>query len=566
MSKLLATASHKGILYQFFSDEYNKVKVKIFGNNIDIEESKSVINSIIKEINNRSKIFIGDLKFENELLSMYRNEITDFVYFKKDGKVIDVNDPKYYDLYHKYNFTVYAYGYNSSYEYNPDFEFEDDFSSFYRSQEINRKNKRKRKIKAIIGSSVIGVSILLGSFGLWHHIKDNKLLPNDDDIEISSVEIYGKNDELTDDLSGIHFGFVNDEKSVEDQIREQLKDEEDWVIEEVLKEYRFNQAFMQALDNGENPDYLFETEPEIQIDYSTLSEKTLNIFNIIKNNDYIKPEFKESIMKNYASYFESRMKNISDAFYKRICDRIATLSIVEDYRDAGHIVLSDGFQAGGQYFSGSNEIFLYNDREQTLMHEFNHVLGNLYVEYREYDKLNEGCTEYTNPCRESQIYEREQLFFLIFEQIYGRDLMQKSYYNGGIRFQIQEQYGEYSGLDKETFEMVNEYLRNIQFLGDKEVEGVAEQTNAVIGKLRELYEIRTGLSFDENPVIKVCLAVLLKDNSLLELSDEYEIIDIAVEDDGSCKYKISKPINYSYTIENSIVSEFTTVSKEVIVK
>lgn len=555
MNKLLGTFNYKGNLYLIFPSKNNNVNIKAIGKKVDKEECKLAIETVIKEINNLRREFIGKFKYNGEVLELYRDNICNLFFFKKDGKLLDMYDSKYSDLYYSYNFAIYADYYNG---------YSDDIDSYYYTQMNYIKKQRKKKIKSIIAGGLVTITLFTGTIGAWLGIKNHRLENNDDEIIIDTIEIYDNEERnIEDNLSGYFISNVTNTKSVEDQIREQLKDEEEWVIDAIIEDYHKDKAFRDAIERGEKPNHFLDEKEEIN--YDNLSEKTSRIVNIINNNDNIKDEFKETLIKYYVPYFETNMKYISNSWYEKICSKIETLNIVEDYNDLGYIIYEDGEKVDGYYISAKNEIVLISKLDSILTHEFNHVLGNLYIDYTMKDLINEGMVENTNPDMRTSTYKEEQIFYTMIEQIYGLDFLKKSYYNGGIRLQAFNQGIELQEEDELLFKTVNDYLRNHRALSEEEKdnpEDIIQRDNA-INILKNVYEYKIGESFYENPIINACIAILTKDNSLIDVDDSFEISGIKLNEDETRSYIITKRIDYSYKDGFVSTEANIPVSKEV---
>lgn len=555
MNSLLGYFEYKDNQYQIFSNKDNKVSIKVLGKKVNPKESKLVIDGVINEINKRMKTMIGKFKYDNEELTLYKDTINNFYYlYNKDG-LINVNNPKYYPIIHAYNFSVESYynnGFNSFDQYDT---FGYDEAAYLRRQQEARKKRKQKKIKMIIAGSLVTITLLVGSFALHSHFNKDEKIDVKPEVKVSDVTINNPTeDEIKDDIEESSFVFNYTEKSVEEQIREALSGEEDWVIEAALKEH---ENFMNLFQ------FDVVEEPIQNIDYSNYSEKTVRLLNIIKNNPNINDDLKQIIINNYADFLEHDIKYFADKSYNDLCETLEGLVIEETYTSSGNGTY-DGDVVNGYYVGGENKIVLFSKSDDVLTHEFNHVLGHNHFSYVASDKLNEGMTEQTNPLGAlTYSYKPEQAFYLILEQIYGRDFMKNARYNVGFLFELYNANGEIPDDEKMLVEDIDHFL--IDYASIKEdTDEVVKRRYELIERLKELYERKTGREFGKNQIIQVCCDVITKDNTL-GLGDGLEVFNIRVDNENVCTYTISKRVDVSYQDGNTSSSEYYNVTKDIVI-
>lgn len=511
MKNLLAYFYFNNVKYQIYLNDNNSFDITISGNSIGKNESKRIIDEVIKCINKKIKRYVGKIMYQGELLDLYSNDIADMYYFGKNGNVFDINNEKYYPLFQSYNFYVSI---NISGKKEEQISDESMRLTNY-SYEMNYFNQnRKRKIALNIANGVIYLTVFLNTVNLASMF----LLPRiyADSVPVNSIS----------------------------EVTETVKPDEDKLV------YEKNQVYMTNRLMGISD----------RIDYSKLSFKTIRFLDAIISNPNLTDELKKKLVEGFANYFESNLKFIDFDSYEKICLRVEDLKIDEDYTENGVSKLSDGTYVSGYYVSGENKITLFSRQISVLSHEFNHVIGRLRMVNGELDLINEGCNEYYNPYG-NITYKDERLFYLMLEQIYGRETFKRAFFNNGFEIEMNNSSCEYTDEDRKVIAAINKYA-NSDFLNsnsdtDVDQEVLNKQKYEALSMLRELYEKRTGLSFDDNIVMKTCYSFITGEN-VEEYVGGHKVLSVRVSDNGEKIYLEVEAITAIKQEDGTIKKVFNT--------
>ena len=597
MKKLLATFSYAENFYELYVDKYGKTSVVVIGKNKHKVNNDEICKKVIDRINELRNEYFYSVDFKGEKVDVYFDGITDLFYFKKDGIRIKEEDSRYLDLYKMYNYLPEYSIYDDDGDNIFDFPY-DDFerrSSMYSSYpdddyftadynyKSNLKKQKKKKLKIIIGSVALSVSLLVGSFVAIPKIIKAK----DNSDEINRVEVTDTI-EVTDTLDDpvIVYSRPSD-LSPEEQIRESIiehcGEQPEWVYEYAINFYNKDKKWdrlWQAIYSGASQEEIDRISDEIEaelateekeetneeIDISSATERTNKLIEAINSNQNITDEEKNYLVNGLFATFQKDGKYFEKNRFEYVLKLLSEFKIDRAYlENDAPLVLDDGLKAGGLYTPGSNVVHKYTKHGSvgTLCHEVQHIIGGIKDYTFAYNKINEGMTEsYSNV---NTTYKTERLFYIIYEQIYGEDFFKKAFYNGKSMWSSLEEIYGYPDYKShyDLFLEINGFLINCQQKELKELCKDPEYQNKInkyFDALMNEYNELNGLDWHNNNVLVACQEVLT--GKKFDLPDNLSVDGIKKGEDGNYYFQYSG--EYTYYMNGSTVTNFINDHEEMI--
>lgn len=565
MKTFLASFSYNNDFYELFNNN-GKIDIIKIGKNKEVnEQDRNLCKLVVLNLIKSSRLDYSKVNYNGSTFKIIYNDLTGTFEFRKivDGKYVPCTKKEYDFLNNKYNNPVYDYSYNHNdfNSFGSSYGYGYDPYSYEREQKRKREARRKRII-TIGASAVLTVSIsvtgMLGYINGWFSKDKAEELPPLPGIETSVDPSPLIEEPEIGDITYIDGTFS--EETIEKEIREALKGEPDWVIEEtvetVLFEYRIINGLPFEEEIKETP-VLEESSPRVQ-----------EILSILKNNNNFTEQEKDTLISNYIEFFENYLKYFDDNSFEKACNTIATMTVDRSQISTGGIQDNQGVDVGGRYYDKENKIALYAPMDTVLTHEFMHSLGAFDVisSNSNHDLISEGYTELLNPLGSGSTYKKEQTVGIILSEIYGKDFMLDAYYSSSLPFKLI--MNEDTRNDWNIIQSINDDLEAIrpysidEVISNPKYKGVLD---SMIGKLKQLYESRTNESWEENEIIKACLDILYKTNKL-GLDNDIFISHIGFSKDGSIVIEKSKPVDVSYHESEYSYSElhFNATSTEEI--
>ena len=595
MKKMLATFSYAGNFYELYVDKYGKTSVVVIGKNKHKVNNDEICKKVIDRINELRNEYFYSVDFKGEKVDVYFDGITDLFYFKKDGIRIKEEDSKYLDLYKMYNYLPEYSIYDDDGDNIFDFPY-DDFerrSSMYSSYpdddyftadynyKSNLKKQKKKKLKIIIGSVALSVSLLVGSFVAIPKIIQAK----DNSDEINRVEVIDTI-EVTDTLDDPVIVYsrpldLSPEEQIRESIIEHCGEQPEWVYEDAINTYNENKKWdrlWDAMYRGASQEELDRISDEIEaeisaekkeklnIDISLATERTNRLIEAINSNQNITDEEKNILVNGLFTTFQKDGKYFEKERFEYVLKLLSDFKIDRVYleNDAA-IENDDGFKVAGTYYSGGNLVTIYTDDTyaRTLCHEVQHILGGMRDYTYVYNKVNEGMNE--SYCNGDTVYETERLFYIIFEQIYGEEFLKDAFYNGKrIKLALEENFSNVDYMKRyDLLVEINGFLINCQLKGLKELREDPEYQNKVnkyFDALMNEYNEVNGLDWHNNSVLVACQKVLTGMN--LNLPDNLDVTGIKKGEDGNYYFQYSG--EYTYSIDGSTSTNYFGNHEEMI--
>lgn len=594
MRKLIATFSYAENFYELYVDKYGKTSVVVIGKNKHKVNNDEICKKVIDRINELRNEYFYSVDFKGEKVDVYFDGITDLFYFKKDGIRIKEEDSKYLDLYKMYNYLPEYFKYDNS---NNSFDFSyDDFerrSSMYSSYpdndyftadynyKSNLKKQKKKKLKIIIGSVALSVSLLVGSFVAIPKIIQAK----DNSDEINRVEVTDTI-EVTDTLDDpvIVYSRPSD-LSPEEQIRESIiehcGEQPEWVYEDAINTYNENKKWdrlWEAMYRGASQEELdrisdeieaeisAEKKEELNIDISLATERTNRLIEAINSNQNITDEEKNILVNGLFTTFQKDGKYFEKDRFEYVLKLLSEFKIDRAYlKNDAPFEEADGFKADGSYSPINNEVHIYTTLNPTgiLCHEVQHIIGEVRDYKFAYNKINEGMTESYSNCNSA--YKTERLFYIIYEQIYGEDFFKKAFYNEKrMSSALEEIYGypDYKS-HYDLFVEINGFLINCQQKKLKELCEDPEYQNKInkyIDDLMNEYNEFNGLDWHNNKVLVACQEILT--GKKFDLPDNLNLDCIKKGEDGNYYFQYSG--EYTYHMDGITTTNFINDHEEMI--
>ena len=593
MKKLLATFSYAENFYELYVDKYGKTSVVVIGKNKHKVNNDEICKKVIDRINELRNEYFYSVDFKGEKVDVYFDGITDLFYFKKDGIRIKEEDSKYLDLYKMYNYLPEYSKYDDDGDNIFDFPY-DDFerrSSMYSSYpdddyftadynyKSNLKKQKKKKLKIIIGSVALSVSLLVGSFVAIPKIIQAK----DNSDEINRVEVTDTIDvsDTFDDPVIVYSkpSDLSPEEQIRESIIEHCGEQPEWVYEDAINTYNENKKWdrlWDALDNGASQEELDRINAEItaeiatedkesnkKIDISLATERTNRLIN---RNQNITDEEKNILVNGLFTTFQQDGKYFEEERFEYVLKLLSDFKIDRAYlENNAPLVLDDGLKVGGLYTPGSNVVHIYTKRGSvgTLCHEVQHIIGGMRDYTYVYNKVNEGMTEsYSNV---NSVYNTERQFYIIFEQIYGEEFFKETFYNKKIMKSALEESFENIDYKKhyDLFVEINGFLINCQ---QKEIKELCEdpeyqnKVNKYFDALMDEYNEVNGLDWHNNNILVACQKILT--GKKFDLPDNLSVDGIKKGEDGNYYFQYSG--EYTYSMDGSTSTEFFHNHEEMI--
>ncbi len=596
MKKLLATFSYAENFYELYVDKYGKTSVVVIGKNKHKVNNDEICKKVIDRINELRNEYFYSVDFKGEKVDVYFDGITDLFYFKKDGIRIKEEDSKYLDLYKMYNYLPEYSKYDDDGDNIFDFPY-DDFerrSSMYSSYpdddyftadynyKSNLKKQKKKKLKIIIGSVALSVSLLVGSFVAIPKIIQAK----DNSDEINRVEVTDTIDvsDTFDDPVIVYSkpSDLSPEEQIRESIIEHCGEQPEWVYEDAINTYNENKKWdrlWDALDNGASQEELDRINAEItaeiatedkesnkKIDISLATERTNRLIEAINRNQNITDEEKNILVNGLFTTFQQDGKYFEEERFEYVLKLLSDFKIDRAYlENNAPLVLDDGLKVGGLYTPGSNVVHIYTKRGSvgTLCHEVQHIIGGMRDYTYVYNKVNEGMTEsYSNV---NSVYNTERQFYIIFEQIYGEEFFKETFYNKKIMKSALEESFENIDYKKhyDLFVEINGFLINCQ---QKEIKELCEdpeyqnKVNKYFDALMDEYNEVNGLDWHNNNILVACQKILT--GKKFDLPDNLSVDGIKKGEDGNYYFQYSG--EYTYSMDGSTSTEFFHNHEEMI--
>lgn len=596
MKKLIATFSYAGNFYELYVDKYGKTSVVVIGKNKHKVNNDETCKKVIDRINELRNEYFYSVDFKGEKVDVYFDGITDLFYFKKDGIRIKEEDFKYLDLYKMYNYLPEYSIYDDDGDNIFDFPY-DDFerrSSMYSSYpdddyftadynyKSNLKKQKKKKLKIIIGSVALSVSLLVGSFVAIPKIIQAK----DNSDEINRVEVTDTIDvsDTFDDPVIVYSkpSDLSPEEQIRESIIEHCGEQPEWVYEDAINTYNENKKWdrlWDALDNGASQEELDRINAEItaeiatedkesnkKIDISLATERTNRLIEAINRNQNITDEEKNILVNGLFTTFQQDGKYFEEERFEYVLKLLSDFKIDRAYlENNAPLVLDDGLKVGGLYTPGSNVVHIYTKRGSvgTLCHEVQHIIGGMRDYTYVYNKVNEGMTEsYSNV---NSVYNTERQFYIIFEQIYGEEFFKETFYNKKIMKSALEESFENIDYKKhyDLFVEINGFLINCQ---QKEIKELCEdpeyqnKVNKYFDALMDEYNEVNGLDWHNNNILVACQKILT--GKKFDLPDNLSVDGIKKGEDGNYYFQYSG--EYTYSMDGSTSTEFFHNHEEMI--
>lgn len=596
MRKLIATFSYAENFYELYVDKYGKTSVVVIGKNKHKVNNDEICKKVIDRINELRNEYFYSVDFKGEKVDVYFDGITDLFYFKKDGIRIKEEDSKYLDLYKMYNYLPEYSKYDDDGDNIFDFPY-DDFerrSSMYSSYpdddyftadynyKSNLKKQKKKKLKIIIGSVALSVSLLVGSFVAIPKIIQAK----DNSDEINRVEVTDTIDvsDTFDDPVIVYSkpSDLSPEEQIRESIIEHCGEQPEWVYEDAINTYNENKKWdrlWDALDNGASQEELDRINAEItaeiatedkesnkKIDISLATERTNRLIEAINRNQNITDEEKNILVNGLFTTFQQDGKYFEEERFEYVLKLLSDFKIDRAYlENNAPLVLDDGLKVGGLYTPGSNVVHIYTKRGSvgTLCHEVQHIIGGMRDYTYVYNKVNEGMTEsYSNV---NSVYNTERQFYIIFEQIYGEEFFKETFYNKKIMKSALEESFENIDYKKhyDLFVEINGFLINCQ---QKEIKELCEdpeyqnKVNKYFDALMDEYNEVNGLDWHNNNILVACQKILT--GKKFDLPDNLSVDGIKKGEDGNYYFQYSG--EYTYSMDGSTSTEFFHNHEEMI--
>jgi len=414
-------------------------------------------------------------------------------------------------------------------------DFEKKSNANVQPKQINNKPKKNgiKFIKVLVAGVVI-TALVVSSTVLISKFSDRTAK----DDKISEVKI-----ELREDI----------DKTIE-SIKYELKDEEQWVVDQVIENYK------QELGVSDK-----QIEDGRDVKMGELSPKTQKLIKSIDSNMNIPEENKEKLKKGLAIFLDNHVEHIQNI--EGLCQQFETVEVNYDLQGEGE----EGLDLGGQYDRQRNEIIIYKNTDAVWVHEMLHIVGDFGIGITT-NKLSEGYLELNNPLRSTNVYPTEQTVVMILEEIYGKEFMEKAFLNGSLYSDIYEKFNITDHAYNEHWNMVkdvNAFLnksQNYHVSGIKNNPELLSETKQMLDRLKVEYETVTGKKWEDNELLKLCYDRMTGENT----SDKhkgYEITDIFIDENGEYKFEIGENVSYKIMEKNEegyteITIKNTYVSKD----
>lgn len=572
MKKLIATFSYAGNFYELFVSDNGLTSVSVIGSNKYKVNNDEVCKKVIDRINKLRNDYFYSIEYLGETLDVYYDRIVDLFYFKKDGKKINEENTKYLDLYKMYNYLpqYYNYDYNDEYNdgyssYNDYYDRSSNFSSYsddeYYEYDFDYKKSIKnknKKIKITIGSIVLSVSLIVGSF---------VVVPNIIKAKDSKEELPIVQEEITEiDNTPVIIYSESSNLSIEEQIRKSITDlcgeQPEWLYQYAIENYYRSideEAIWEALENGASQEEVekieesfaekYRVEPE-KIDFNLASERTNKMIDAIKSNTNISEEDKNIIIDGLFNTFQHDSKYYDEHSFEWVLVRLSCFKIDKTYLETNEPKKEDDglLLAGTCSPSGNITIYVKSKYNSTLCHEVQHVLGQMYEKTYAYNKINEGMTE--TYCGLNSSYSMERNFYIILEQIYGEDFFKDAFYNRKSLYNVlMDRFGD--NQFKEHYDLLVEINKFcIDYQSDSvsqlyENEDYQSRVNKLFDELMTKYNEVTGLNYQDNVVLTTCYSYFTDINNTLP--NNIHVGDVKKDLDGNYYTKYSG--DYSYNID-----------------
>lgn len=581
MKKLLAAFSYLDNFYELYSDENGNTSVILIGKNKYKFKNDMICKKVIDKINELRNEYSHSINFKGEKIDAFYDRIVDLYYFKKDGIRIKENNKKYFELYKMHNYLPDYYDYNDfQYGFNNS-QYDPYSTNQYYMNDYNYKQSlknKKKKLKIIIGSITLSVSLLVGSFiAIPKIINAKNEVPAESqvviedtigDIEDTPVIIYEDNLNLT----------IEDQiiKSIISNCGEQPK----WVYDQVIEDYNLSKLneekydrLWTAIENNASQEEIDKIQKEIDSTYNDISkaneadinlatQRTSKMIDAINSNKNISEEDKQIVINGLFNTMQLDSKYYTEENFNRVLNLLSIFTIDKKYlENNGSHIMPDGFSASGECSFSGKEITIYSDRnyEETLCHELQHTLGKILDSTYSYNKINEGITEAYSGVNAT--YNKERSFYIILEQIYGEDFFKNGYYNKESLYSIfQERFGDEEYRNHyDLCVKINGFLMKYQLESDiSKLYENSEYQNDINGLMSELankYSEVTGLDWDSNSVLTACQSFLTGINKTLP--DNLKVSGIKKDFDGKYYIQINGSVEYSYEVIEGGYAETT---------
>lgn len=581
MKKLLATFSYLDNFYELYVDTNGNTSVILFGRNKHKIDNEMICKKVIDKINELRNEYSHSINFKGEKIDVFNDRIVDLYYFKKDGIRIKEDNKKYFELYKMHNYLPDYYGYNdyngyNNSQYDP---YNTGLDNQYYMNDYNYKQslkKKKKRLKIIIGSITLSVTLLVGSFIAIPKIINTK---NDAPVESEST-IENTTNESEDTIGDIEdtpvIVYEDDlNLTIEEQIIKSIisncGEQPQWVYDQVIEDYNLSKAneekydrLWTAIENGASQEEIDKIEAEINstvnnevennnVDINLANQRTSKMINAINSNKNISEEDKQIIINGLFNTMQIDSKYYTEDNFERILELLSLFTIDKKYleNNAPH-TMPDGLSAAGECSFSGLVITIYSDRtyESTLCHEVEHCLGKILDTTYSYNKINEGITEVY--CGFNTTYNKERSFYIMLEQIYGEDFFKSAYYNKESLYSIfQERFGDEKYKDHyDLCIQINGFLIDHQLENDMtnlyEDNKYQDEINNLINSLMIKYKEVTGLDWNSNIVLLACQSFLTGVNKTLP--DNLKISGIKRDLDGKCYLQIGGNVEYTYEV------------------
>lgn len=578
MKKLLATFSYLDNFYELYADKDGKTSVVLFGKNKNKTDNEMICKKVIDKINELRNEYSYRIDFKGEEIDVYYDRIVDLYYFKKDGIRINEDNKEYIDLYKMYNYLPSYYYDNrhrpsnsrNSSSYRP---YNATPNSQYQRNDYNYKRRlenQKKKLKIIVGSITLSVTLLVGAFVAVPKIIDAK-----DSTQVESSTIV---EDTLGEIEDTPFIIYEDsqEQTIEDQIIKSIisncGEQPDWVYEQVIEDYKLSiqreekyDELLEAMKNGASQEEIDRIEEEIDasskdieennIDTSKATKRTNRMIEAISSNKNISEEDKNVLINGMFNTMQKDSGYYTDENFEEILGLLSTFNIDKKYLEKNEPHrLSDGFLSAGECSPDRTLITIYTDAnyESTLCHELQHILGKTIEKTHAYNKIDEGMTE--TYCDSNTTYGLERCFYIMLEQIYGESFFKSAYYNNeNLFWAFQEKFGiEQARSNYDLCVKINGFLIDYQLENDmtklQENSTYKEEVNGIINDLMKKYNEVTGLEWDSNNVLSACGSYLTGMNKTLP--DNLSVTGIKKGLDGKYYLQVGGSVNYSYEVVN----------------
>ena len=578
MKKLLATFSYLDNFYELYSDQNGATSVIMFGKNKHKIDHNMICKKVIDKINELRSVYSYRINFKGEDIDVYYDRIVDLYYFEKDGIRINENNKDYIDLYKMYNYLPNYY-YDSRYSSSNSssyYSYDTSSDSQYENYDYNYKKRlenKKKKLKIIVGSITLSVTLLVGAFVAVPKIVDAK---DTTQVEISSI--VEDNQDQT-----IEYQII---KSIISECGEQPE----WVYKQVIEDYKLSQQIeekqeklLEAINNGASQDEIDRIDEEINaisnnkaeensIDISTSTKRTHKMIEAINSNKNISEDDKNILINGLFNTMQLDSKYYTNESFEQVLGVLSTFTIDKKYLEKNDAYIKpDGLPIAGECSCEGTLITIYTDNnyESTLCHELGHSLGKVEECTYVYNKINEGMTE--TICGKNEVYAMERCFYIMLEQIYGESFFKNAYYNQDVLYwAFQDRFGADEAVNNTNLCVkINGFLIDYQLENDitklHENKTYLSDVNNIVSDLKKKYNEITGLDWNNNNILTACESYLTGINKTLP--DNLYITGIKKDLDGKYYLQIGGEVQYSYQVDNnSIISGSSIVEHDELIR